>query len=141
MDSHPPHWVELFTSWRASPVYLALLGLAVVSCSVLASHLVLRIIYDPLAAFPGPPLARWTRWHSVRVVWSGREHELIQAAHEKYGSYPTLSDQTEAQLTLSRTGNTMAAESAAGQRSAIPADHLPLQGEQDPALQHVDDRS
>ena len=38
-----------------------------------------------LSSFPGPPLAAWTRIYSVFVVLTGREHEILLEAHEKYG--------------------------------------------------------
>lgn len=43
---------------------------------------------DPLAGFPGPMLAAWTRLYSVAVVLSGKEHIYLDEAHRKYGAYP-----------------------------------------------------
>ncbi|ROV95320.1 hypothetical protein VSDG_06090 [Cytospora chrysosperma] len=40
---------------------------------------------DPLANFPGPKLAAWTRLYSVAIVLSGKEHIYLEEAHRKYG--------------------------------------------------------
>ncbi|KAJ4396135.1 hypothetical protein N0V93_000353 [Gnomoniopsis smithogilvyi] len=40
---------------------------------------------DPLADFPGPKIAAWTRLYSVAILLSGREHIHLQEAHQRYG--------------------------------------------------------
>ncbi|KAK4183233.1 cytochrome P450 [Podospora australis] len=58
-----------------------LLGLALLIYAVF----LIRKRNDRLSAFPGPRLAGWTRLHSVAAVLTGREHEILLEAHEKYG--------------------------------------------------------
>ncbi|ETS76485.1 hypothetical protein PFICI_11872 [Pestalotiopsis fici W106-1] len=41
--------------------------------------------YDSLSSFPGPRLAAWSRIYSVWIVLTGREHEWLLQAHDKYG--------------------------------------------------------
>jgi hypothetical protein len=39
-----------------------------------------------LSSFPGPRLAAWSRLYSVAVVLTGKEHEVLLDAHDKYGT-------------------------------------------------------
>lgn len=64
--------VGAFVSWL-----LYVLGLAVS-----------RLYLSPLAKFPGPKIAAFTKWYEFyyEVVLRGQYHSLINDMHKKYGT-------------------------------------------------------
>ncbi|KAI5820531.1 cytochrome P450 [Pyronema omphalodes] len=52
---------------------------------------VYRLYFHPLAKFPGPFWAKTTQFWLVKTLISGRNAQIIQAAHEKYGPIIRLS--------------------------------------------------
>ena len=54
---------------------------------VLVSSIVLYRIspFHPLAQYPGPLLAKITKWWHAYQVYNGKQHIYIQQLHKKYG--------------------------------------------------------
>ncbi|KAI9684838.1 MAG: hypothetical protein M1820_010871 [Bogoriella megaspora] len=64
-----------------SLVALAALG----GIGYIATVIVYRLAFHPLASFPGPLLGRITDWYSVYHAWTGTRHLSIFELHQKYG--------------------------------------------------------
>lgn len=63
-------------------VYLILLYLSYLA--------VKRLVFSPIARFPGPKLAALTRWYELfyDAILPGRFNWQIDKLHEKYGTFP-----------------------------------------------------
>jgi hypothetical protein len=68
--------------WSATSILIAALAVIIIT-------LLWRSSNDRLASFSGPPLAAWTPLYSVRVVLTGREHEILREMHDRYGKIPS----------------------------------------------------
>ncbi|KAH9990628.1 high nitrogen upregulated cytochrome P450 monooxygenase 2 [Russula compacta] len=64
--------------------------------SSLVIHNVLILVYaaayrlspwHPLAKYPGPTLAKLSKWHSTAICAMGKQHLYYFALHERYGDY------------------------------------------------------
>ncbi|KAF8824312.1 hypothetical protein HHX47_DHR8000334 [Lentinula edodes] len=56
--------------------------------SLLSSLIIYRLSpLHPLYGFPGPVLLRISRLASFKILFTGKQHEIYQQLHEKYGPY------------------------------------------------------
>lgn len=68
-------------------------GAAVAAFSTFYTTLALSIIsyrlspFHPLAKYPGPSLAKVSKWWGVWVTAHGKQHIYYQKLHQKYGPY------------------------------------------------------
>jgi hypothetical protein len=72
----------------------ASLLVAALAASYLAYLCVSRLLFSPLARFPGPKLAALSNWYEFYydVILQGRFTAHIQELHRRYGgSHPNLS--------------------------------------------------
>lgn len=60
--------------------------LAAIAAIYISSICVYRIFFHPLAAFPGPILAKVSNLYAAYHAWRGDVHEDILRCHERYGS-------------------------------------------------------
>lgn len=73
--------------------YTSLASAAFVSFSVFYVTLVVSIVlyrlspFHPLARYPGPLLAKVTKFYGVYVMASGKNHIFHKRMHEEYGPY------------------------------------------------------
>ncbi|KAJ3925841.1 MAG: cytochrome P450 [Lentinula lateritia] len=57
--------------------------------SLLSSLIIYRLSpLHPLYGFPGPVLLRISRLASFKILFTGKQHEIYQQLHEKYGPIP-----------------------------------------------------
>ena len=62
------------------------LAFAVFHATLTTSVIIYRISpFHPLARYPGPPLARLTRWYWALIAIRGHQHTEIQRMHDIYG--------------------------------------------------------
>ena len=68
-----------------------MLGIAFVACFVtFISYFVLtRLVFHPLAKFPGPKIAALTRWYELYYdgIHKGKYLFKIEEMHKKYGQW------------------------------------------------------
>lgn len=74
------------TFWRAAVAVLSLSALYVVSL------VIQRLLFSPIAKFPGPKLAAVTSWYELYydVIHNGKYLFEIEKMHDKYGRYPSI---------------------------------------------------
>ncbi|KAF2243918.1 cytochrome P450 monooxygenase-like protein, partial [Trematosphaeria pertusa] len=86
----PLSWTTTFLLFAQSLALLeaaksATLLLLSYGTGLYASIIIYRLFFHPLRAFPGPALAKVTKfWHSVKLS-NLRNHELLEALHQQYG--------------------------------------------------------
>lgn len=76
--SHLQHLVSTPPSWLAFPLLL-------VACLPLLWLSVSRLVFHPLAKYPGPPLAALTDLYAAYHAWMGDIHEDMLRCHRRYG--------------------------------------------------------
>lgn len=76
---------------RALSLSAVLLGLFAAWLMYLAILAISRLYLSPLAKFPGPKLAAFTKWYEFyyEVVLRGQYQFLINDMHKKYGRFKT----------------------------------------------------
>jgi hypothetical protein len=74
--------------WLYLPV-AAGLGIVVYACGLL----LYRLYFSPIAAFPGPLLARATFWYEFYHNWvkNGQYYRRIEEMHKEYGIFQLFS--------------------------------------------------
>lgn len=74
---------------RYSSVLLAYVtGFGLFYSSLASSIVAYRLgPWHPLAKYPGPRLARISKWWAVYLVRSGSSHRVMKALHDKYGDW------------------------------------------------------
>jgi hypothetical protein len=80
--------------------------LALCSITYLTSLIVYRLYLSPLAAFPGPFLARTTHWYEFyyTYVQTGMYYKKVAEFHAKYGKFDQYSQRCCQPLTTSTIG-------------------------------------
>lgn len=75
---------------RAIPLSVFLIGAFVSWLLYIVGLAVSRLYLSPLAKFPGPKLAAFTKWYEFyyEVVLRGQYQFLINDMHKKYGTSP-----------------------------------------------------
>lgn len=76
-----PHFIT-------SPSKGAFLAFSVFHASLLASILAYRLSpWHPLARYPGPTLAKVTKFWGAFNLSGGKYHQTLKALHDKHGPY------------------------------------------------------
>ena len=77
----------------ASPATAYLAGFASFYVSLLTSIACYRLSpWHPLAKYPGPTLAKLSKFWIMYKIWKGQQLDVVTGLHEKYGTHVRLGE-------------------------------------------------